>query len=122
VKGVVLFNGKPLPKASVMFIPEGPGGKAATGYTNGDGVFELTTSRLKDGALPGSYKVTVQYSEGVDPPATLKTSEEVQKWLAGAVRKPTIVIPEIYSRPDKTILKHRVPDDGDARLELKSKP
>lgn len=121
VKGIVTLDTKPLPNASVMFIPQEPGGKEATGYTDGSGAFELTTSRLKDGALPGLYKVTVRYSESVTVPSSLKTAEEVQAWMAKAAsKKSSVVLPDIYARPDMTVLKHRVPDDGDVKLELKS--
>src|SRR5947209_1784127 len=65
VKGTVTFDGKPLPNAMVRFIPTGEGGREATGLTDAEGVFQLETSGTKDGALPGNYKVTVEYHEAV---------------------------------------------------------
>jgi hypothetical protein len=41
---------------------------------------------------------------------------------AGASKKASLTIPEKYSQSDQTILRHRVPDDGDAKLELKIPP
>jgi hypothetical protein len=122
VKGVVTFNDKPLANASVIFVTQEKGGRDATGTTDANGAFQLSTFVPKDGALPGLYKVTVHYSEAVAPPPNLRTAEDVQKALvkAGASKKPAVIIPPIYSQPDRTVLKHRVPEDGDAKLELKS--
>src|SRR5262245_47737825 len=113
-KGVVLCDRKPLANAAVMFHAQDPDGRDATGQTDANGVFELTTFRLKDGALPGSYKVTVRYSEPIKVSPELKTAEDVQRAMveAGAGKRPTIVLPESCTRPDQTVLKHRVPEDG----------
>jgi hypothetical protein len=124
VKGVVTLDNRPLANASVLFHSQESGGKDATGYTDATGAFELTTVRLKDGALPGLYKVTVQYSEPIEVSPELKTAEEVQRATteASRSRKPTVILPEVYTRPDQTPLQHRVPDDGDVRLQLSSTP
>jgi hypothetical protein len=118
VKGTVTVNGKPLANASVQFLNQ-DGGKDARGFTNADGEFELTTFQPKDGAMPGQYKITVTYSEPVKVEPS-PYAEDVQKAMqqAGASAKPGLTIPPKYSQPDQTILKHRVPDDGDAKLEL----
>jgi hypothetical protein len=120
VKGVVTFDGKPLPNATVLFIPQEPGGRDAHGTTDDDGVFVLSTAGSADGALPGAYKVTVHYSEPATVPPTATNPADVQKAMAKKTRKPSLVLPPIYCQPDKTVLKHRVPDDGDVKLELKS--
>jgi hypothetical protein len=122
VRGVVTFDGKPLAHACVMFIPQEPGGRDARGFTDADGVFQLSTFRPRDGAFPGLYKVTVTFSEPVAVSPKLKTAEDVQKAMVkdGASRKASVVIPPIYSQPDRTILKHRVPEDGEVKLELKN--
>jgi hypothetical protein len=121
VAGVVTFDGNPLADASVQFISQEPGGHDATGYTDSSGAFRLTTHRQNDGALPGLYKVTVRHSKAVETPQGAGPAD-VQKAAppsAGSPKAP-LVIPPIYSRPDMTILKHRVPDDGDAKLELRT--
>jgi hypothetical protein len=120
-KGVVTVDGKPLAKATVMFTSQEPGGKDATGFTDANGDFELTTARMKDGALPGLYKVTVHHSESIDIPPNMKSPAEVQKMHANAAGKASVV-PKIYTRQDQTPLQHRVPDDGDAKLQLRSAP
>jgi hypothetical protein len=126
VKGVVTLDGKPLPNASVVFISQESGGRDASGFTDARGVFQLTTYRPGDGALPGAlpgrYKVTVHYSEPGQVPANLKTAQAVQKAAtqAAAAHKASVVIPAMYTRPDKTTLQQKVPVDGDVKLELKS--
>ena len=57
--GVVTLDGQSVDGADVVFQPAGAGGKAATGLTDASGKFTLTTINAGDGAMPGSYKVTV---------------------------------------------------------------
>ena len=120
-KGVLTVGGNPLANATVLFTPEDPEGKNATGLTNAEGVFELTTFKLKDGALRGSYKVTVVYSDPIELPKNLKTPEEFQEASAKISAKPS-VIPEMYTRLDQTPLTHRVPQDGDANFSVPRVP
>jgi uncharacterized protein (TIGR03067 family) len=58
VEGTVRFDGQPLPKATVVFVPVNKGGQKATGTTNAKGEYKLTT-KGKKGALPGDYKVVI---------------------------------------------------------------
>src|SRR5947208_10478634 len=58
VEGVVTLDGAPLSGATVSFMPVGEG-RAASGLTDGNGYFQLTTFRTDDGALPGDYRVIV---------------------------------------------------------------
>jgi hypothetical protein len=117
-KGTVTLDGRPLADASVIFLSQEPGGQDATGYTDADGVFQLTTFRRNDGAMPGLYKITVRYSKPADVPPN-KSAADAQKAI-GESQKAAVVIPDIYSRPDMTILKHKIPDDGEVKLELRS--
>jgi hypothetical protein len=64
VKGRVMFNGQPVKEAQVTFSPLGQNGqletgKPATGFTDDDGNFELSTFKNFDGALVGSHNVHV---------------------------------------------------------------
>jgi hypothetical protein len=65
VTGTVTQGGKPLEGATVTFVPTATGGdvKAATGTTDAQGVFKLTTLQPGDGAMPGEYNVTVSKLE-----------------------------------------------------------
>lgn len=65
VSGVLTCQGKPVPNAMISFNPqskEGSGaesGKSATGTTDEQGKYTLTTYDLNDGALVGTHTVTV---------------------------------------------------------------
>src|SRR5437879_3692017 len=62
VEGTVTLDGQPLPGATVSFMPVG-NGRAASGRTDANGNFRLSTFRTDDGALPGEYKVIVMVEE-----------------------------------------------------------
>jgi hypothetical protein len=86
VKGRVTCHGKPVADAAVTFAPvprageEKEPGKAATGFTDAEGNFTLSTYRNYDGALIGQHSVTVSLDDR--NPArcsrTTKTSKEVK--------------------------------------------
>lgn len=58
VKGTVTLAGAPVADATVTFLPDG-GGRGAVGSTGADGRYLLTTFQRNDGAVAGTYKVTV---------------------------------------------------------------
>jgi hypothetical protein len=60
--GVVIYNDKPVPNVSVIFSPKS-GGRTATGSTNEEGRFELTTFEAGDGAILGEHTVTLTPSQ-----------------------------------------------------------
>lgn len=62
VTGKVTLDGSPLEGATVAFAPVGEG-QAASGKTDASGTYNLTTFVNNDGALPGSYKVTISKVE-----------------------------------------------------------
>ncbi len=59
VTGVVTYQGKPMPNLSVGFIPET--GMLASGITDAEGRFDMTTSAPGDGAIPGLHKVAINF-------------------------------------------------------------
>lgn len=61
VSGVVSYNGTPMPKISVAFIPQDGTGQIAEGTTDAEGNFELQTREPGDGAVVGTYKVALNY-------------------------------------------------------------
>jgi hypothetical protein len=129
VEGVVTLDGSPLSGATVSFMPVGEG-RAASGLTDGDGYFRLTTFRTDDGALAGDYKVVVVVDNSERIPAT--TDEEKKAARVGTMtpqgkkkqaekkkhQKPQV--PEIYSDIKKTPLKEVVPTNGKIELALRS--
>ena len=60
VSGQVTYNGQPLAKGAITFVPEA--GAGATGIIE-DGSYTLSTGGDQDGALPGKYKVMISSKE-----------------------------------------------------------
>jgi hypothetical protein len=65
VSGVVTLDDKPVEGATVTFAPTGSG-SAASGVTDAAGTYKLTTFRAGDGAVMGSYAVSITKTEGSD--------------------------------------------------------
>jgi hypothetical protein len=123
VTGVVTVNGEPVVGAMVTFLPEGEAGRLASAITGTGGTFRLTTWKPHDGALPGAYKVTVQYQEAVEAPAATNMRQAMQGMERARANKPVppkYVIPTRYSDPGQTVLRQTVPTSGTVSLELTS--
>jgi hypothetical protein len=76
VSGTITSKGSPVEGAAVTFSPAQQSGpaqmRAASGMTDKDGKFVLTTLKSQDGAFPGDYRVAVTKIET----KILMTSEE----------------------------------------------
>jgi hypothetical protein len=120
VKGTVKLDGKPLARATVLFVAQTPGGRDATGSTDANGVFRLTTFEPGDGALPGNYKVVIQPTAEADggPPAA--TIEEAQQAKPRPKAK-TAAVPAKYTQPNQTTLTQDVPPNGEVVFDLQTK-
>jgi hypothetical protein len=134
VEGTLTVDGRPLPGATVIFMPVAKGGRSASGRTDEDGNFKLTTFSTDDGALPGEYKVVVRVSEGSKETVGSDPSKLADKDKADffkkmspkgreqdAAKKTRSPIPEVYGDSDKTPLKQIVPPAGKVSLDLSSK-
>jgi hypothetical protein len=125
VKGHVTLDGKPVSGATVLFVPEpGSSARPASGLTDGEGNFRLTTYRPNDGAVPGTYKIVVTKSEGVPSPpdpdhASKKRALDYERRIAGRDR-PKRIIPAIYGDAETTTLRCTVPASGTVNVELSS--
>jgi hypothetical protein len=109
-RGKVVYNGKPVANASVVFYRDA-GSETAKGKTNANGEFALTTLAENDGVPPGEYKVTVAIDAG-DGEGGLGDEEHPPS-------HPTI--PLKYANPETTTLQATVKETGqtDIVLELK---
>lgn len=120
VEGDVSLDGKPVAGAAIQFVPQGKG-RDATGETDKDGHFVMSTFKPRDGAAPGSYKVVISPPVGPADAATYGTAEEAMSAAAKQpAKKVTSAFPQKYTRPDQTPLTQDVPVTGKVRLELKS--
>ena len=63
VSGTVLFNGKPLPNAGVIFTPDQDNIRVGVGSTDKDGKYRLTSFQINDGAKIGKHTVTIRAYE-----------------------------------------------------------
>jgi hypothetical protein len=136
--GVVMFKGRPLAGASVSFVPEK--GPIATGTTDLEGKFKLSTGG-QSGAAIGNGKFTVSAYEGGAAPVSenmMPTSKEDEKKFqqmmmdkmkgsgtgsaAGGPAGPKSLIPERYSKEATSDLSFKVEKDASKNqftLELK---
>src|SRR5262249_58322349 len=127
--GIVTVNGQPLAGATVTFHPAEEGRRPASGRTDDDGTFELTTFHPGDGALPGTYKITV--SKAVEEPLAEDTQEKGmagKKIYFGAAKKPkkkknpaaktaASPVPAIYPDSVKKPLSPTVAPPGQVQLD-----
>lgn len=125
VKGRVLLDGQPVAGATVLFMPDAEGqGRPASGTTDSDGYFHLTTFRRGDGALPGTYRIVVSKTEvRSEPPdenhASKKRALDYLERHSGRKRSKPL-IPAIYSDATKTTLRCTVPASDLVMVELSS--
>ena len=102
VKGIVMYKGNPVPKLSIGFTPDK--GKLAFGTTDAEGRFTLTTNKPGDGAMVGTYKVTISF-----------VSDEIPEMpgLPGTEKKPPeSPIPVKYADPKTSELTKTVDKDA----------
>ena len=72
VVGLLTVDGVPADGAVVTFVPAKAGGHPATGKTDQDGRFKLTTFEPGDGAAPGVYTPTFAWTK-VDDQGQVKS-------------------------------------------------
>jgi hypothetical protein len=102
VSGKVTYQGKPLEKGRINFIPTQADGRAAGGEVeNGD--YSLTTAEPGDGAMPGSYKVTI-FAVQVDDTKLKEIAKGGQfhhdATFAKAVKNAKRLVPAKYQLPE----------------------
>ena len=85
----------------------------------------LSTIDPRDGAMPGTYKVVIApNSAASDMPEGLSASEAMAADATAAAKGTKSkgnLVPEAYTRPDKTTLTQEVPSKGEVVFDLKSK-
>ncbi|MDR1964623.1 MAG: carboxypeptidase-like regulatory domain-containing protein [Planctomycetaceae bacterium] len=114
--GTVTLDGTVVADAQVLFLPVQESLRVASGKTNAQGQFVLSSLTTNDGIMPGEYCVTIIRIE--------KT---------GTVRKPVInefgesvmpppetrnVLPERYADKTTSDIKVTVPASGDKNIKI----
>jgi hypothetical protein len=108
VTGKVTYNGQPLQKGSINFIPDGQKGAGASG-TIDNGTYTMSTGGDGDGARPGKYKVTIISKEDT----TEKAKADFQKVSGNASSG---MIPRQYLMSAEAAAKSLIPEGyGDPR-------
>jgi hypothetical protein len=95
--GVVTYNGQPVPGATVIFGPTSGQSQGATAVTDAAGRFKLSTYGEHDGAIAGTYSVTIIKRETA---AAMTEDEEHEAISAGrdvSAAQARNVIPPKYS-------------------------
>ena len=123
--GTVTRQGQPVEGATVTFIPTSAGvpGQAgaapsATGITDAEGKFQLTTYEAADGAVPGSYKVTVVKREPLPASAQVDQDDPNYNPNAPPPPPPKHLLPEKYAQQGTTDLTATVAEDGQNQFTL----
>jgi hypothetical protein len=107
VSGIVLYKDKPLANVGVTFYPEK--GRSATGKTDAEGRFTLTTFGPSDGALPGKHKVAIVPGPG--EAANKETTDLTPNDYAPPASGKAAPFPSKYFSRESTNLTVQIPDD-----------
>ncbi len=101
VTGVVTQGGKPVEGASVVLVHNSPEGRSASGVTDAEGKFTVTTyfspAHQSVGALPGDYAITVSKKEVYQTTEGLKPEEEMALFTKSG--PPKSLLPTVYANP-----------------------
>jgi len=95
VTGKVTCNDQPVAKARVVFTPvtSTGGGRPATGETDANGTYTLSTFETNDGAVPGAHRVSIVIvSDEPEPPPGAK---EARFW-----KPPVQPFADKYTQPE----------------------
>ena len=103
--GQVTENGKPVAGVDVAFRPENSAGgqKPANGKTDSEGRYTLTTFSFGDGAMEGTYRVTLSKFDAVSGDiADVDNDAYVPASASGPQKLPENQLPEDLSDPEKS--------------------
>ena len=130
ITGTVKMFGKPLPKATVAFAPQGDQ-PTAVGTTDEDGSFVVTTYEYGDGAAEGTFSVVVSKTvtkptaesggsgdgEGHEAEYDQQNSHDSTDESGGS----EALVPALYSSADSSPLTVEVKAGGDNHFDLEIK-
>ncbi|MDR1383197.1 MAG: carboxypeptidase-like regulatory domain-containing protein [Planctomycetaceae bacterium] len=122
VQGVVTRDGVPVNGASVSFSPASGGSnmRAASGQTDAQGQFVLTTLSPQDGATPGEFIVTVVKFEKYGRPPTKVIDKETGEDMTPPHPEKNI-LPSKYESRESSDIKVTIPASGDKNVKIELK-
>jgi hypothetical protein len=95
----VTYNGKPISKGSISFVPKADAGKqGASGQIEDGKVSSMTTLNPGDGVLEGSYLIAVTASQ-VDAAKLSSAADELA--AKKGMGKMTMIPPELLAKANK---------------------
>ncbi len=98
VSGTVEYNGKPVAKGEISFVPKDAAGHGASGPIKDGSYSSLTTLNPGDGVMPGDYTVTVTAKEMDSGQLAADTENLASKHGMG---KMTMIPPELLAKAHK---------------------
>ncbi len=134
VSGKVTLDGQPVAGATVIFVNTeqamsggSTGSYSSVGKTDENGVYRLTTFESGDGAVPGTYAVTItKYATAASGTSSGSGGSETgegesldgssyvpPEGRAGESESPRNELPEKYSNPTTSMLEATVTEDGE---------
>jgi hypothetical protein len=126
VRGVLLLasigGDKKIADAKLTFIPFLGEGKRATGTTDANGEFVLTTVFPGDGVLPGKYKVMVEKDPKFDRarlmPNVSETDSKFREAILGPLANAETDVHRNYSNERQLRLTAVIPNEGTNNLRI----
>ncbi|MFM7291134.1 MAG: hypothetical protein ACKO6B_07880 [Planctomycetia bacterium] len=95
VSGIVTYKGAPLPNADVVFMPgDSSASQPATGRTDEQGRFQLTTSKNNDGCIAGEKAVVIMAVDETVPTTPYNSDPSSADYV-----KRKSLIPKRYGNP-----------------------
>lgn len=111
--GVVTYQGQPVEGAIVTFSPTGEA-RAASGLTDAEGRFALTTLNAGDGVMAGEYLVTISKTELASKSLS---PDEMAAYIDEHGRQPEVTttdhLPVDYKKAETSGLTAEVTEDGE---------
>ena len=93
---------------------EGDAARLATGTTDEEGLFQLTSYERNDGAIPGEHRVVITKADPVDDAENLTMDEALTAKTKR--RKSSQILPAKYSSPRTTPVVVTVEENGSLDL------
>ncbi|RMF92138.1 MAG: carboxypeptidase regulatory-like domain-containing protein [Planctomycetota bacterium] len=118
----ITYKGQPVEGATVSLIPQTPDGKGASGITDSSGTATVRTFTQGEGALPGTYKVTVVKTQSTAPEVTAEDEEAYEEAMETegeeSAFEPKDLLPVKYKSAETTDLECTVSAEGDNQFEF----